>query len=179
MVQLKNSFAIALLGVLCAYAIYQELEFLSIAMIFAILALIYKNQTQRVLDMVIDLLSGTKQAKFGDLEIHMDKKLQDFSELAVQKAVWVQILLSQLSSKHMGLLFTIYKEDKYTPTNALKNELRDLRARGLLHHDAPTMNESTQVWLTDLGKELAKTMLESPVEVENISEGNDMDYLSN
>ena len=167
--RLKDALAIGLLGTLCAYAAWQKLEILSIVTMLALVGIIYKGVTAKALNLAFDLLSSTRQAKFGDLEVSIDQKLQDFSELAARKATWMQILLSQLSSEHIGLLFTIHKAGKYSPPKALKEKLSDLRSRGLLQHNATTLTESTQVWLTDLGEELAEALLESPIDVETLS----------
>lgn len=72
------------------------MQILAIFSMLAILGVLYKKRMRDVMDIGFDLLRSMKQAKLGDLEFQIEKRIKDFSDLAVQKATWVPILLSQL-----------------------------------------------------------------------------------
>lgn len=159
---LKNFFALMLLFALCGYATWQKMEILAIISMFSVLALLFKRRTLTMLNLTIELLKSAKQAKFGNLELQLDKKLQDISTLLVKRAAWIQILLSQLSSDEIGLLLNTSKAKKLVITSdRMREQLRILRNRGLILHDKPAISNSTQAWLSDLGKELVSALLES------------------
>ncbi len=125
------------------------------------MAILFKYQTIRVIEILIELLRSTKHAKLGKLEVQIDQKLEDISKRIVRQAGWVQILLSQLTSDEVGLLLAISKTDKFSAKNALKDKLRILRANGLLQHNKQTMSDAEEVWLTDLGKDFVKILIDS------------------
>ncbi len=148
------------------------MQLLAIISLIMLLAILFKYQTKRIINIGLELLSSTKQAKIGKLELQIDKKLEDLSDRIVKQAGWVQILLSQLESDGVGLLLAISKVDKFTATNALKEKLRSLRSRGLIQHNKATMADSTEVWLTKLGNDFVKILIEAEAVHEELP-GND------
>ena len=128
-----------------------------VSLIFA-LAILFKNQTKQILYICLGLLSSASKAKIGNLEVQISKELEDISKRMVKQAAWIQILLSEMTKDEMGLLLQISKVNRYSATDALKTKLRSLRAKGLIQHDMSTMAESKNVWLTELGHELAKAI---------------------
>jgi hypothetical protein len=160
---MKTVLAVLFLILLIGYATWQKLQFLSLVALIALMSVLYQKHARRVLDLFLELLSNAKQAKYGALEIQIDKRLKDFSDLAVKKSVGVQILLSQLDSQHVSLLLAIGKVGHYAPPDPARAKLRDLRNRGLLYHNSSSLGASTEVWLTPLGEELAAILMETPV----------------
>lgn len=155
---------IVLLGI-CGYAIWQGLQIVSIVSLILLLGLLYKRYTRQGIDILLSLLKNTKQAKFGQLEISIEKKIAELSKLAINRSVLMNIILSKLDPEHLGLLITIFKEGKHRPIAANKNRLRDLRSFGLLHHNNPTMADSTEVWLTNLGNEIADALSSETIDL--------------
>ena len=91
--------------------------------------------------------------------------MAEYSKLTVSQSAWMNVILSKLEPEHLGLLLTIQKDGKHSPINASKEKLRDLRALGLLKHNTDSMEKSTEVWLTDLGNEIATTLTTKSLEV--------------
>jgi len=143
---------------LCAYSAWKQMQLLSIASLIAALLILFKHQTKQIFDIGLELLGSTTNAKLGKLEVKISKELEDLSDKIVEKTAWVQILLSKMSNDEFGLLLSISKSEKHLATEALKTNLRSLRSKGLIHHDKPTMAESTEVWLTELGKKFVDTL---------------------
>ena len=137
------------------------MQSLAVISLITALAILFKYQTRRVLEVGLDLLSSTRQAKLGKLEIEIDKKLEDVSGRIARQAAWVQILLSQLTDDEVGLLLAMSKTERFAAADALKGKLRSLRARGLIQHDMPKMADSKEVWLTELGQDFVKVLLKA------------------
>ena len=156
--KLKNVFAIIVLLGLCGYATWQKLQVVAIFAIVLLIGVLYKNLARKAIDIIFSLTRNTKQAKFGQLEINIEKKLAEYSQSAITQFAWMNVILSRLSPEHIGLLLTIQREEKHNIINASKDKLRDLRSFGLLRHDSDSMEKSTEVWLTDLGNEIASTL---------------------
>jgi hypothetical protein len=162
---LKDALVIIVLVFICVLSIFQEMEFLAIATMVTITAVVYKWRARQALDIGYELLRKARTAKVGDFEFTVEQKLKDYSRLLSQQTEWIKIILSEMTAKQISLLLAIYRAERYEARD--KDALRALRARGLLHHDASTMGASTEVWLSKLGKEVASHLLEpqSPQDV--------------
>ena len=158
---IKKAFAILLCISLGAYATFKQMQLLAVISLIATLAILYKYQTQKIINIILDLLSSTRQAKLGKMEVQIDKKIEDISDRIAKQVGWVQILLSQLTGDEIGLLLAISKTNNFSATNALKEKLRKLRSRGLIQHNMPTMTDSDTVWLTEVGKDFVKILIEA------------------
>jgi len=169
--RIRDIFAVTLLISLAGFSAYKGMQVLAIFSMLGILGVLYKRIMHDLIDIGFNLLRAMRQAKLGELEFQIEEKLKDFSNLAAKNATWVPIVLSQLSSEHIGLLMSIHKAGKYGPSGAAKRKLRDLRARGLVAHNRATMADSTEVWLSPLGNELVNVLLESPIEFHSIEAG--------
>jgi hypothetical protein len=143
----------AFLFCLAAYAVWQKLQILAVTCIIAVLALAYRDYTRQVFEVGLKLLRGTTRARLGSLELTLTE-LTD----KVEKATWVSIMLSQLSTEEVGLLVDVSKTKEYSPPGAVKDQLRRLRAKGLIKHDKPLLADSTRVWLTEAGMQLARVL---------------------
>lgn len=161
--------ALILLAILSLYAIWQRLEMLAIAIMLAMIAIIYKAHTKRLVNSSLDLMSNTQQAKFGNLEV----QVREVTSITAGMSPWVQLVTSQLSSRDIGLLLLIHSEGRLKNTDhinfdSVRENLRELRYRGLLHHNQQTLQDSSEVWLTKLGTRLAEELLKSD-SVANVS----------
>jgi hypothetical protein len=154
-----------------SYATWQKLQIVAIVSIILLIGVLYKNLARKAIDIIFSLTKNTKQAKFGQLEINIEKKLAEYSKSAVTQSVWMNVILSKLDPEHLGLLLTIQKDGKHTAIKASKSKLRDLRALGLLRHNNETMEASTEVWLTELGNEIATTLISKPLIIEENNTG--------
>ena len=134
------------------------MEFLAITTMVLLAAVIYKWRARRAMDIGYELLRKARTAKVGDFEFTIEQKLKDYSRLLGQQAEWIRIILSEMTTEQISLLLAIYRAERHEARD--KDALRALRARGLLHHNAPTMNASTEVWLSELGKEVASHLLQ-------------------
>jgi hypothetical protein len=84
---------------------------------------------------------------------------------------WVQTMYSELAPDDIALILLFYeRREKQKRSSFHIDKLRQLRNRGLLLYDQGTLASSNEVWLSDLGKELAKALLESRKEPENRAE---------
>lgn len=137
------------------------MQVLAVISLVATLAILFEYQARRILEIGLNLFENTRQAKLGRLKIQIDKRIEDISERIVRQSAWVQILLSQLTNDEVGLLLAIAKTERFAATDALKNTLRSLRARGLIQHDMPTMADSKEVWLTGIGQDFVRVLLEA------------------
>jgi hypothetical protein len=142
----------------CIYAAWKQMQMLATVSLIAALATLFKNQTKQVLDICFEMMKSTTTAKLGKLEFQISKELENISKSVAERVAWVHILLSKMSNEEIGLLLAISKVEKYPATEALKNNLRSLRAKGLIQHDKSSMSKSSEVWLSELGKEFAEVL---------------------
>jgi hypothetical protein len=155
----KTAFALVILILLCTYATWQRMEMLAIASMVALLAIIYRTQTRRALHLLFTLIGGTKQAKLGALEVNVDPLFQTYDSLIAELPPWMQIMLKNITPDEIGILLSIYRVDRYSPSPALMHYMRHLRDRHLIAHDGPTLSASKQVWVTDVGHQIAEALL--------------------
>jgi hypothetical protein len=165
-IRTKKTFTAILLMVVIGCAIWQKLQVVAVASLVGLIALLYEGHAHGALDVCLELLSNAKQARYGDFEIQIEKRLKDFSDLAVKRSVGIQVLLSQLDGQHVSLLLAIAKSGHYSPPETVKDKLRQLRNQGLLCHNATSMREANDVWLSPLGDELARVLAEAPTHEE-------------
>ena len=161
--EIKRIAALAILLVLGAYSIYSGMQTMAVGCMCLFIALMYKEKSKKVFDTVVELLATTKQAKWGNLEVILEKKLDAIGATSgsmARKVAWAQAILSTLTAKEIGLLLSISKVERFDAVVGIMGGLRNLREVGLIQHNEPTMAGSTQVWLTDLGKELTEMLLE-------------------
>jgi len=159
----------------CGVAIWREMQILAIVALVASLVVIYKRQAKLLFDEGLTLLSRTKTAKFGNIEVQVNDKTVNISERFEQQAMHFRILLDGLDGDHLGWLLTVSKAGRYEPTDAVREKLRPLRNRGLLTHDGPTMAKASYVSLTTLGEELARVLLLTTPELQQTQPINSSD----
>lgn len=155
---MKNFFAGIILIALCAYAAYREMQTLAIVSIVLLIGMMYRKHVLKGLEIAFDIARSARQAKFGEfeLEIGRDDIENSIINHIYPQSDWVKAIISELDSDHLGLILTIEKAGKYSHLGGIKDKLRDLRSKGLLNHDKETMKDSREVWLTELGLEVAR-----------------------
>ena len=114
----------------------------------------------------LELLGRAKIAKVGDVELTVEQKGKNYSELLTKQDEWVRVIISELTSEQIGTLIAIHKSGKANAQD--KNLLRILRSHGFLLHNAPSMAESTEVWLSKLGNEIASRLTKEEVAQNNV-----------
>ncbi|RYU96046.1 hypothetical protein [Emticicia agri] len=162
MQKLKKPFLIVILLALCGYATYEKMQTLAIVAIILLILVLYIEVVKRFADLLFALASKTRQARIGEVEfnIHDPLKQAIIENIEIDKS-WAKAIFAELSSSHIGLLLAISKAGKFKCQNNIKNTLRDLRAKGLLEHNKPSMTDSDTVWLTDFGTELVQIITTS------------------
>lgn len=158
---MKRTVGFVLAAGVCGFALWRGMQAVAIVALMAALAIVFMHSGRRAFEAALDLFGGINRARLGKLELEISRQLESMSDRIVQRATWAQIVLSQLRSEDVGLLLAVSAAKTYPATEALKNQLRSLRARGLIQHDKATMAESSEVWLSDLGQELANLLREA------------------
>ncbi|MCK9386427.1 MAG: hypothetical protein M0Q15_17595 [Nevskia sp.] len=156
---MKTFLAFVICIATCGYAAYRGLQWLAMAALFGALCVLYKQWLSRAFATALDLLKNTTEAKLGALEIRTEKRITELAIRLDRTPVWVNAVLSQLSSEEVGLLLSVTRQRTYTPSAATKKHLRSLRDRGLIEHDKSTLEDSSVVWSTSLGQELTNALL--------------------
>jgi DNA integrity scanning protein DisA with diadenylate cyclase activity len=159
---LRDGVAVVFLSFLCFLAIFQKMETLAITSMVFVGVIIFKHRVLMFITIILELLNKTKIAKVGDLELTVEQKEKDFSKTLKQQDEWVRVVLADLTSEQIGMLIVISKTGVYKIKAREKDSLRILRAHGLVFHNAPTMTESTEVWLSEFGKEIAERLVSAP-----------------
>lgn len=156
---LKTTFSVLIALAVCGVALWQKMEIATVTSLVVVTLLLYKRKVQEALEIGLELLRRTKSAKVWDVELTMAERLKDYSKLLEHQAEWVRLTLSDLNSEHISTLLAVNKVEKYQVAGAKVNNMRVLRDRGLLQHNAPELGRSTEVWLSPLGKDLASQIL--------------------
>lgn len=142
-----------LLLVITAYSIWQDRQTVASVAIVGILAIVYKQQLILLRNLLFDVAKSTKMAKFGEMEVQIgdktfdNQKIQTFSLLS-------QMLLRSTNSEEIGLLAEISKFETYPAHDSMKLRLRNLRDKGLITYNGTSLDSSTEIWVTDTGKNL-------------------------
>ena len=137
------------------YAAWKNMQTPAIFSLVLLICLIYRSHLLKVFDIVLSLLRKTKQAKIGNVEVNLsDSWKQSIADTIVTNKAWVKPMLSNLTAEEMNFLLLINKAGKFKTSDAVKDTLRGLRAKGLLQHNNKTMANATEAWLTELGIEL-------------------------
>ncbi|MDY6856813.1 MAG: hypothetical protein SWO11_19325 [Thermodesulfobacteriota bacterium] len=100
--ELKRIAALAILFGLGAYSIYSGMQTMAVVCTCIFIALMYKEKSKKVFDTVVDLLATTKQAKWGKLEVILEKKLDSIGAASgsmARKVAWAQAILSTLTAQ--------------------------------------------------------------------------------
>ncbi len=153
----KDIVAILIGLAICLLSIYQKMEILAIVSLIFAGAVIYKSRAQKVINLGFNIVQRARTAKVAGVEINVEEQAKDYSRLLDRQAEWIRTIVGDLTSEQIALLIAVYKAGRYPAVN--KDALRVLREKGLLFHNAPSMGESNEVWLSDIGKEIASNLL--------------------
>jgi hypothetical protein len=154
----KDYLAFVLSLSVAAYAARQQLQWLAIAGLVAVLAIIYKPTVVRVAEILLDLLGRTTLAKYGNLEVQVTTEALG-TAFAAGAPMWMRDILSNASASHVGLIVAISTSERLAVTSGMLKRLRQLRDFGLLAHDGPGLSTSSWVWLNPAGREVASYLL--------------------
>ena len=160
MKELRRFIAIIICLTTAGVAMWRNMEILAIVSLLATINLLYIGYAKHFYYSLLDAFHKAKQAKFGDLEV----VLQDGTVFSVKDMdclpPWGRVVLSQLSSRDIGVLIQLsHTEGKEVLVSGLREAYLNLRARGLLKHDAPSLYKSKYVWLSKTGYELSALLL--------------------
>jgi hypothetical protein len=165
MQHLKDAGIFLLLLAAAGYGIYRgEQIFATIALILLI-AVSYKHLARPFISRVQTFVGRVDYAKFRDLELRTNEQAAQIVRLeGLQLTVLQEIVLRNLEPEQCSVLANLSSRDR-TPTKGARIErLRELRDRGLVEHDRLHLGESTEVWLTPLGKEVAELLRRPGIE---------------
>jgi hypothetical protein len=158
MSKLRDWIAIIVLFSICLLAIYQIMEILAITTVILIGIVVYRNFVVGLLDVGVEKLQRSRTTKIGDIELTSDEKGQTTYIPNDRHPEWVRMTLSDITAEQVALLVVMYMQGKINARD--KSNLRVLRSRGLIIHNKRTMRESSEAWLTDLGKQIATHLVD-------------------
>ena len=172
---IKDFVAFVFVSAVCSYAIWSGLQSVAImSMIFAF-CILYKPTISRAAEISLNLLGRTSRAKYGSFEMEVEQIMLGTLIQSPNVPNWVKALLSEMSSRHLGLLLALSKAERIRINHAVIGSLRDLRSLGLLEHDQSSMSKSEFAWLSAAGHDLVKALIGeahtySSVEVDSSSD---------
>ncbi len=140
--------------VFAGYSTYRGFQAIAIVSLMGMLGLAYKSHALRFLDLAFSLMAKTREAKYGDAVVKIGGRELNLPQLE-SALPWVRLVLSSLSNQEISLLVQASSTDSYQIHSAHKNSMRNLRSHGLIVHNEPTMAASTEVSLTERGRDLA------------------------
>jgi hypothetical protein len=156
--RLKSPVALLLCCTVAALAIYQKLEYFALAAFFGCLVVVYRRRVVAIIEDAVAMLKLARAAKIGALELDL-QRLGNVSELLEKRAEWIRLVLAEMQPQEVAVLLSIPLAGRADAPPSLKGRLRALRDRGLLQHDEATMEQSSHVWLTEMGRQVAEALM--------------------
>lgn len=152
---------------LAVLGVFQGLQFFAVICLLIAAGLYYKHVGQRLVEVAIDATKRTQSAKVGGVELTIGQSGFELDQFFGTAPDWVKTTLTGLEPGHIGLLILLGKSEKIAITPALEKSLRELRARGLVLHEMPTLGASSTAWLSQTGRQVvdciaSQTDAESP-----------------
>lgn len=154
----KDFLSIVILISFATYSTWKGMQTVSSVAIVGFILIIYKSQILLLRNLIMNLIKSTKQAKLGSFEVQIGDKTIESSRFQTFSTL-TQILLTTTSSEEIGILAEISKTDKFEPKEALKIKLRALRDKGLINHNNTSLENASEVWITETGKSLINEIL--------------------
>ncbi len=128
---------------------------LAVISLFFLLYVFFMKQGNKALIAAFSLIQQAKKAKFKGFEFELsDRNKQIILECIRSDNKWAKVIISDLNATHIALLLSIDKEGSLKCSEQIKNNLRNLRDKGLLKYNRDTIKESDTVWLSELGNEI-------------------------
>ena len=157
MMKIKNFVVSIILLALCGYATWQGMQWLAIFAICLFLGVVYLDISKKIRNIVIEFIKNSQSAKIGEIELKSDRMVCDIPDEIINHSALTKTLLSNLSSSHIGLLIHLHNNGNRKKLYEYEKDLfRDLRAKGLVVHNAESMKKSNEIELTDLGLDIVK-----------------------
>lgn len=150
---LKRAAGLVFCLAICAAGIWRQMQALAIVALIGCLAILFETSARRLAEVCLRLLENARQAKFGDLEVHL-ATLPDVSKMFGDIPNWASVLLHGLTPSQLGLLIAVTQVAHYPVAPALLADMAVLRRRGLVQHDAPALSGSKVLSATPLAQEL-------------------------
>lgn len=142
--------ALAVLGV------FQGLQFFAVICLLMAAGLYYKHIASRLVEVAIDATKRTQSAKVGSVELTIGQSGLELDQFFETAPAWMKSTLTGLEPGHIGLLVLLGQSEKIAITPALEKSLRELRARGLVLHEMPTLAASSTAWLSQTGRHVVE-----------------------
>jgi len=139
---------------LAVLGVFQGLQFFAVVCLLIAAGLYYKHIGQRLVEVAIDATKRTQSAKVGGVELTIGQSGFELDQFFGTVPDWGKTTITGLESGHIGLLILLGKSEKITITPALERSLRELRARGLVLHEMPTLAASSTAWLSQTGRQV-------------------------
>lgn len=147
-----------LLGVL-SYAMYRGEQTVAGIALILLAATSYKNLVKPFIARAEAFARRIDYAKFRDLELRADQQAEELVRLGgLQLSLIHNTVLRDLEPDLSGLLVNLSRTEKAPLDRSHIDHLRQLRDRGLVEHDRQRLRDSEEVWLTQLGKEVAEIL---------------------
>lgn len=163
---MKRIFGVLVSLIVLGLAIYRSMQFLAIASLVATLVIVFENHARQLYQLGVEMIGNARHAKLGQFEISLRDGSPLDASVFLTAPPWVKVALPTLTSSEVGLLVELsMREGGFAVTDALKRQLRNLRNAGLLDHNKETLEESTEVSLTQAGSEIAAWLKENHAEV--------------
>lgn len=145
----------AFLAVVAAVCIYQRLEFAGSIAIVGFILVVYKNSTLRFVRIADSFLARATYARLRDLEVRIDEA--EGGRVGYPRLT--DTVLEGLRPGDVALLISVGEADNFDFAPAIIDDLRRLRARGLITHNRDSLASSDAVTLTALGSKVVKSIL--------------------
>ncbi len=148
----KDTILVIMAICLAIFAVHKQLQFVAVFCFGAAGAVFYRFHTIRVIEDLRRLAASATNAKFGRVEINLGEHgIHSVFKNLPEKD---QALIHGMAPHDLGILMTIYHAKEYSPAEGLKRNLRQLRDRGLVEHNADSLTGSDRFWLSEAGHRL-------------------------
>jgi hypothetical protein len=168
--RLKHIGIFLLLLAATGYGLYRGEQIFATIALMLLLAVSYKHLARPFIRGVQAFVRRANNAKFRDLELHVEERAAEIARLeGLQLTILQDIVIRNLDSQQCATLANLSSRDRTPMKRAGIEGLRALRDRRLIEHDHPRLAESTEIWLTPLGKEVAALLRRPGTEAQPIN----------
>ena len=147
----RHTIATVVLVSLCIFAIHKEQQIVSISCLIIAVLSYYRILSTRNIDKLIYAFNKTK---IENERVELGRIGQDIIPIRRENSSPARSILVGMTPQHFDLLFALSQTDRWCLPANLKSTLQELRNRGLVEHSAPSLEDSTEVWLSNSGKKL-------------------------
>ena len=159
--RLSDTPPLAVLMLVGAYAGWARMQTLLIIVLLLILVLFYRGFVLRFVQLGLRFLTRVDQARFKDLELKSERQSQMLTELERKQVGVVHgALLLEMDTQAVAVLTSIAQKGRGPYPSAWQSTVRYLRDRGLVEHDQTKLRDSSEVWLSETGRDLVGKLQE-------------------